>query len=405
MGSNDFSTISSAIENYSLSQNDSSYMHKPGLVNVTAPPNCSDFGLPECDPEILYVIPMTIITLAIIFGNVLILLIFYRIHNKTCLPVGYLNNLAVADLGVGACNAFFCLPLVIQGRWPDNHIYSDAIGFIINTFSAVSATTLGVVSIDRYLYVSKPLRYHSIMTKRIKVGIIIVLWLVSAALGLPGLFGLIHYYYDEHAYLSYVHFTDSIVMTVIYCGGVLLPVTVTMVVCYVKIYVIARRHMKEMRERGYEQKPSIHVVTTLVLTVLCFVLCWTPYAVHHFVKALTKYDPQIRLLDFGVTWLAGANSCANCVIYWLRQTEVRNEVRSLLCRACCAKAPAKALSNTSAYLAIVNGGPVPPSNISVDFDGDKRKASDDWPVGHKPNSDVTDPSGQENELQVINSGV
>ncbi|UJR35776.1 hypothetical protein I4U23_028524 [Adineta vaga] len=132
-----------------------------------------------------------ILILATVGGNTLVLLALYldkRLHS----PSFYLiANMAVADLLLG----LFVLPLssvleLLNERW----IFGAGLCAAWLAFDVLCCTAsimaLMAVSIDRYLGVTRPLNYSSIMNIRRTIYLIIVVWAVSILTSVVPLFGL-----------------------------------------------------------------------------------------------------------------------------------------------------------------------------------------------------------------------
>lgn len=146
---------------------------------------------------LLLSVPAFLIILLTIFGNLLVLLFKARVgRTNTTLLVW---NLGLTDFLVGV----FVLPLgaiyLINRRWTLGHLLcriwvclspnkpirsiqhfvpNSQVGADV-TFCTCSVVTICIISVDRYLAVTRPLRYKSVVTK-LKVAIaIILIWAFS----------------------------------------------------------------------------------------------------------------------------------------------------------------------------------------------------------------------------------
>ena len=143
--------------------------------------------------NLVYIIPTTIalaiMVLLTVFGNLLVLaalLTTPTLHTATHYLIA---NLAVADLLVGCFVLPFSLVLQVTGKWYFGQVFCSVWAAIDVLTCTASIFSLCVISIDRYIGVSQPLRHSLIMSKcKIKT-IIVLVWLISLAISVGPLFG------------------------------------------------------------------------------------------------------------------------------------------------------------------------------------------------------------------------
>lgn len=146
-------------------------------------------------PHRLVSIPFCLFYLMAFFGNCTILFIIKRtpsLHG----PMYYLlSMLAVVDLGMTACT----LPTTLGIFWFDIR----AIGFeacltqmyLIHVFSVLESSVLLAMAFDRFVAISRPLRYRAILTKAtlVKIGLAMLLRAAVSLLPLPFLLKRLSY--------------------------------------------------------------------------------------------------------------------------------------------------------------------------------------------------------------------
>ena len=145
-----------------------------------------------------------IMTLMFIIGVTwnLIVIIIILVKRLCRIPsVLLLLDMAITDL-------LFCLlimPFSIVAGFAGEYIFGNSDYtrcqvckfnqvFIILTIKTVF--TLLLVTIDRLIYLKKPLRYHSLITSKKVIFLILLAWIVSLALALPPFFGFGDIAYD-----------------------------------------------------------------------------------------------------------------------------------------------------------------------------------------------------------------
>uniref|UniRef100_A0A8C4QSY9 G-protein coupled receptors family 1 profile domain-containing protein n=1 Tax=Eptatretus burgeri TaxID=7764 RepID=A0A8C4QSY9_EPTBU len=145
-------------------------------MNIT---NTEEYSIPEpyYTSLILFFTPLSAFT---ILGNGLVLAAVmhshHLMHGVTHL---YICSLSVADLLIVLHGPS------IFGRDVCNFLYAVDIACV-----TVSITTLCVIAIDRYIAVTRPLRYRTVVTRTRACGVVVLLWSLSISMSfLPIFFG------------------------------------------------------------------------------------------------------------------------------------------------------------------------------------------------------------------------
>ena len=188
-------TVSSSVLEYLTSVSTS-------RLNSTKP---TEISLPAC-------FGFVILILATVLGNTLVLLALYldkRLHS----PSFYLiANMAIADLLLGKdkneekfrfhfVHSLFLrsglsvLPFssvleLLDGRWIFGESFCSAWLALDVLCCTASIMALMAVSVDRYIGVTRPLNYSTIMTTQRTIYLMIVVWAVSILTSVVPLFGL-----------------------------------------------------------------------------------------------------------------------------------------------------------------------------------------------------------------------
>ncbi|KAK2154117.1 hypothetical protein LSH36_276g03042 [Paralvinella palmiformis] len=124
-----------------------------------------------------------------ICGNVLVLLaVFINAHLRSTTHY-FIANLAVADLLLGTTVLPFSASLEVSDRWVFGQLFCDIWAAVDVLCCTASIMGLCVISIDRYIGVTRPLRHSTIMTERRAALIIVLVWLLSVAISVAPLLG------------------------------------------------------------------------------------------------------------------------------------------------------------------------------------------------------------------------
>ncbi|XP_078664031.1 alpha-2Da adrenergic receptor-like [Branchiostoma floridae x Branchiostoma belcheri] len=129
------------------------------------------------------------VTLFIVLGNTLVCVVIVGTKAMKGVQNLFLVSLACSDVTVGTLVMPFKLANELMGYWYFGQTWCD-IYLALDVFACTASIfNLCAISIDRYWAITKPIKYLSMRTRR-RVGIMIaIVWLSSALVCLPPLFG------------------------------------------------------------------------------------------------------------------------------------------------------------------------------------------------------------------------
>ncbi|KAL2083347.1 hypothetical protein ACEWY4_021120 [Coilia grayii] len=182
-------------------------------------------------------IVLTLLTLITISGNLLVVISVCFVK-KLRQPSNYLIvSLALADLSVAlAVMPFVSITDLIGGQWIFGQFFCNVFIAMDVMCCTASIMTLCVISIDRYLGITKPLTYPVRQSGRCMAKMIFSVWLLSASITLPPLFGWAQNVNDDRVCLISQDFGYTIYSTAV---AFYIPMTV-MLVMYYRIYRAAK---------------------------------------------------------------------------------------------------------------------------------------------------------------------
>uniref|UniRef100_UPI00358E7198 beta-2 adrenergic receptor-like n=1 Tax=Myxine glutinosa TaxID=7769 RepID=UPI00358E7198 len=157
---------------------------KANIEAMTMGNNSTDTsGLSNASYIILF-ITFSFITTITVGGNVLVLLSIQRYQHlmKGVLSV-FISSLACADLLIGTVEMPLAAMQIIEGStWPFGR-QACKFKFIIDVTSiTASINSLCVIAFDRYIAITMPLRYPSLVTRRRASYAVLAVWIVSLTL-------------------------------------------------------------------------------------------------------------------------------------------------------------------------------------------------------------------------------
>ncbi|XP_072546061.1 5-hydroxytryptamine receptor 7 [Salminus brasiliensis] len=180
---------------------------------------------------------LTALTLSTICGNVLVLVSVCFVK-KLRQPSNYLIvSLALADLSVAlAVMPFVSITDLIGGRWIFGQFFCNVFIAMDVMCCTASIMTLCVISIDRYLGITRPLTYPVRQNGWCMAKMVLSVWLLSASITLPPLFGWAQNVNDDKVCLISQDFGYTIYSTAV---AFYIPMTV-MLIMYYRIYRAAK---------------------------------------------------------------------------------------------------------------------------------------------------------------------
>ena len=305
-----------------------------------------------------------LISILIITGNTLVLLVTWRDRSLYQPNKYFVACLAVADLLVGT----FIGPAMVYGLSVDHkslrdmsiHLCSRFMVWINTLAIAASVVTLTFISYDRYLKISKPLRYRSRMTTSKSFKIIFIVWLISIALATYSAtpdsgvnrFAInnFHCRADNKTPSKKVAWATSI------CVILFFFVTVTLTM-YVRILVVAHKRQKMLRNgqlgetsSGQNQRSvlrqDLRIVRMMLIVAGAFCLCWLPGAIlyllsNHYPNFIDSNNRSLNYwyrinIFYSLIYILGlCNSLCNPIIYACLDQTYREAFKRLFKKMMC----------------------------------------------------------------------
>ncbi|KAI3362400.1 hypothetical protein L3Q82_012702, partial [Scortum barcoo] len=316
-----------------------------------------------------------LLTVLIISGNLVVIFVFH------CAPLlsqhttsAFIQTMAYADLLVGVSCLFPSLSLLHHLQGLDPRLTCQVFGYMVSVLKSVSMASLACVSVDRYIAITRPLTYASLVTPcRVRCCIVLI-WLYSALVFLPSFlgWGKPGYHGDVVEWCA-VEWRTSPAFTTFIVALLYAPAALT--VCfttYANIFKICRQHTREISERHaryrpqqlqgpgltvgsvvkdssaveqgqlphlsqpqYQQPTSTYpdkrYAMVLFRITSVFYILWLPYILYFLLESAGIYHHAAA--SFLTTWLAISNSFCNCLIYSLSNSAFRKGLKRL-CSFC-----------------------------------------------------------------------
>uniref|UniRef100_A0A8C3AQT0 5-hydroxytryptamine receptor 7 n=1 Tax=Cyclopterus lumpus TaxID=8103 RepID=A0A8C3AQT0_CYCLU len=322
---------------------------------------------------------LTMLTLSTICGNLLVVISVCFVK-KLRQPSNYLIvSLAVADLSVAlAVMPFVSITDLIGGQWIFGQFFCNVFIAMDVMCCTASIMSLCVISIDRYLGITKPLTYPVKQNGCCMAKMVLSVWLLSASITLPPLFGWAQNVNDGRVCLISQDFGYTVYSTAV---AFYIPMSV-MLIMYNRIYRAAKlsaakhtitcfpregdvegtegeqelqreveeecstrvsrllktgeHHQRRKRKNQSIFKREQKAAATLGIVVGAFTFCWLPFFL---VSTARPFVCGVECscvplwLERTLLWLGYANSLINPFIYAFFNRDLRTTYSNLLrCR-------------------------------------------------------------------------
>lgn len=300
--------------------------------------------------RIIIVSIIIVVIVAAVCGNLLVcaaILLNKRLRKTTNY---FIFSLAISDL----MTALFSMPFDVDAfaypfQWSGGEFLCNFWAFMYLIAAPTSILNLMAVSMDRYLAISSPLKYYTVMKPKVALLFITIIWLYSLTFTTVG---MVRWpYYDSSVIDGLCYFNISPYYSVVSSAVNFLLPTMIMCVIYFKIYQIASAHAHRIAKQEVPTsiasnsnedsatitsekkriKRNIKAAKTIAIIVSTFLLCWIPLTLTSTVGSLCR---ECLVVNAAELWpvlmvLAYINSAMNPILYSFFNQQFRESFKKL----------------------------------------------------------------------------
>lgn len=302
---------------------------------------CSNIYSSTAVHATLYVAATTVV-LFTVCGNLLVIISichFKQLHTPTNILI---LCLAIADFFVGLLVMPVHLLVLIESCLLFGPIFCSLYNLICFQLTCVSIYSVSFIAIDRYFELSNPFLYSKKVSVCVVSIVVLHIWVLSL------FYNYMLLYFNGNfsnkcadkcpSFINAIwSFFDLLSVFVLPCA--------TMIVLYIKIFFIARRHSVKIRatfrdrrtitvKNGTALKSETKAAKVLGILVSVFLICLVPYYICTFLPSLLA-DSYEHVMGNMLTLLY-LNSTINPVIYALFYRWFRKSIKIILTFKICA---------------------------------------------------------------------
>ncbi|XP_031561749.1 muscarinic acetylcholine receptor M3-like [Actinia tenebrosa] len=282
---------------------------------------------------------LLLIGLIAIGGNLLVVISIYRNPSLRTITNYFVLSLSVTDILYPVLGLTLTIAWSIKSRFAFGHNMCFMQALISISLNLISAATIVLMAVNRYVCVCKPQYYkkiYNIKTCLIMIGSVWIATFTLPILLVAKSFWVVEFI-PEKILCGYFYNNKDIVVSVttntILSIALVIPVVI-IIYCYYKVFQKIRQHKKNIAPASNPSSlrtsvQEIRVTWTMFAVLVGYCLAWSPALLFILATNLTNVNVP-RQYHLVVTYTVACGSAINPVIYGLLNTAFRREFLKIL---------------------------------------------------------------------------
>ncbi|KAG7471592.1 lysophosphatidic acid receptor 1-A-like [Solea senegalensis] len=266
----------------------------------------------------------------VVLANLMVMVAIFM-NRRFHFPIYYLlGNMAAADLFAGIAYVNLMLN---TGPWTSTLTKEQWYirGALIDISLTASVANLLAVAVERHQTIFT-MQLHSKMSKRRVVVLIVCIWAVGIIMGLvPSMLWNCECHLEDCSTVAPLYSRRFL----IFWAVLNLLTFLIMVAMYARIFIYVRYQTRYTSQHTSEHSQTvIKLMKTISMVLGAFVICWTPGLMTLLLDGLLGKDSHANDYEKFCLVIAECNSLVNPIIYSLRDEEMRQTFKQILCCLC-----------------------------------------------------------------------
>lgn len=278
-------------------------------------PELPDAVTPEIQPiQIVILFFYALVVVLGVPGNALVVWVTGFRMPRSVTSLWFLN-LALADLLCCLSLPLLMVPLALDDHWPFGPTACTLVKSLFYLVMYCSILQLVLISIDRWLMVSKPIWCQNKRRPKMAAWACVAVWLLAVIGSIPQFIFTKEIYAgeDKRECVAVYNMPKAWAVTSFrFLVGFFLPFLV-IVACHWVVYKRAKAGSPQGRGRS---KKTLRIIVAMVT---CFFLCFLPLYITDFLQLVTPrsspHSPAVYIAHLLTLCLAYCNSCLNPLLY------------------------------------------------------------------------------------------
>ncbi|XP_062288929.1 olfactory receptor 8G17-like [Scomber scombrus] len=279
-----------------------------------------------------YYIFLCFVYVMTVFGNVFLLSVIYLVETLHTPKYMIVSSLAVTDL----CGSTALIPKLLETFLFDKRyiVYEACLSymFFVLFFASVQSWTLTTMAYDRFIAICFPLRYHSIVTKRAIIAMIMFVWgflliLIAFTVGLINRLSfcrslVIKSFFCDHGPVFYLACNDTSLNDIMAYVAFIIVLCIPLILIAITYFCIAIALSRIAS--GVERLRALKTCSSHLILVAIFFL---PTVGTNIAAVASNIHPNARIINSLLTHTIPA--LLNPIVYSLKTEDVLNSINKL----------------------------------------------------------------------------